>query len=142
VRANEHTLEFLLSFDGRLHWYAEGYFTKFEIKRIEPSPERPHGLRYSLTLHDPAGRRLVGFDNAHGISMAGSRYKKRPSVADHWHRTEDDPARPYRFRNAETLIEDFFAEVERVLVGHGVPVRVVRTTTKGARNDRVQDPEP
>jgi hypothetical protein len=66
MEAPEHTLEFLLSFDGRLHWYAEGYFVKFEIKRAAPSKERPHGLRYSLTLHGPGGKRLVGFDNAHG----------------------------------------------------------------------------
>lgn len=37
-----HTLEFLLAFDGRVHWYEQGYFTKFEIKRIEPTGERPH----------------------------------------------------------------------------------------------------
>ena len=43
MEAPEHTLEFLLSFDGRLHWYAEGYFVKFEIKRVAPSKERPHG---------------------------------------------------------------------------------------------------
>jgi hypothetical protein len=116
-----------------VHWYAEGYFTKFEIKLIGSSPERPHGLRYSLTPHGPGGRRLVGFDNAHGISMAGSRYRKRPSVADHWHRTEDDPGRPYRFRDAETLIEDFFTEVERVLIGDGVPVRVVHTNDERSK---------
>jgi len=29
---------------------------KFEIRRVEPTTERPHGLRYSLTLHDPKGK--------------------------------------------------------------------------------------
>ena len=33
----EHTLEFLLSFDGHIHWYAEGYCVKFEIRRVEPT---------------------------------------------------------------------------------------------------------
>jgi Family of unknown function (DUF6516) len=125
--APEHTLEFLLAFDGRMHWYAEGYFVKFEIKRVEPSKERPHGLRYSLTLHGPGGMRLIGFDNAHGVASAGSRYNKRQVAADHWHRTESDPGRPYRFRDAATLIDDFFNEVERVLSGLGISVRVIHT---------------
>jgi len=109
MEAPEHTLEFLLSFDGRLHWYAEGYFVKFEIKRAAPSKERPHGLRYSLTLHGPGGKRLVGFDNAHGVAAVGSRHGRRQPAADHWHRTETDPGRPYRFRDAATLIDVFSA---------------------------------
>jgi hypothetical protein len=52
--------------------------------------------------------RLVGFDNAHGVPATGSRFKRRPKTSDHWHRTEIDPGRPYRFKDAETLIDDFF----------------------------------
>jgi|SRR6185312_13430946 len=65
---DEHTLEFLLAFDGRIHHLEQGYWLKFEIKRIEPTPERPHGLRYSFTLHNADGKRLMGFDNAHGVA--------------------------------------------------------------------------
>lgn len=68
----EHTLEFLLAFDGRVHWLESGHWIKFEIRRVEPTPKRPHGLRYSFTLHDPQGQRLVGFDNAHGVSESGT----------------------------------------------------------------------
>jgi hypothetical protein len=127
-----HTIEFLLGFDGHIHWYAEGYFTKFEIKRVEPSPSRPHGLRYSLTLHAPDGPRLMGFDNAHGVPVSGSRFTKRQAEADHWHRTESDEGRPYVFTDAATLILDFFAEVERVLTERRVSTDVVETgqTTK------------
>jgi hypothetical protein len=32
------------------------------------TPERPHGLKYSLTLHAEDGARLLGFDNAHRIT--------------------------------------------------------------------------
>ena len=112
---DEHTLEFLLAFDGRRHWYKGGYCAKFEIKRARPTRQRPHGLRYSFTLHDPDGTRLVGFDNAHAVAAAGSRFKKRPAAVDHWHRTENDPGRPYGFKDAATLVEDFFDEIERVL---------------------------
>ena len=112
--AAEHTLEFLLAFDGRRHWYDGGYSLKFEIRRVAPTATRPHGLRYSFTLHDPKGKRLIGFDNAHALK-ARQRSRPRLPIADHWHRTEKDRGRPYVFRDAETLLDDFFAEVERVL---------------------------
>jgi hypothetical protein len=127
--SGEHTLEFLLAFDGHVNWYAEGYFTKFEIKRVAPTPERPHGLRYSLTLHAPGGARLIGFDNAH-TAVPRSRYAPRQIEADHWHRTKDDPGRPYQFKDAGALILAFFAEVERVLKGRGIPLDVVETQQK------------
>jgi hypothetical protein len=122
----EHTLEFLLAFDGRVHYYSEGYFVKFEIRRVLSTPERPHGLRYSFTLHDPGGKRLIGFDNAHSVAVVGSRFKSQPIVADYWHKTERDPGRPSTFEDAEKLIDDFFGEVERVLSERGIsPVVVV-----------------
>lgn len=129
-----YTLEFLLAFDGRLHWYDQGYFVKFEIKRVEATELRPHGLRYSFTLHAPEGERLMGFDNAHTVASAG-RYAKRQAEADHWHRTGDDAGRPYAFTDAATLIDDFFAEVERILTERGVSIDVVKdeTRSKGAK---------
>jgi hypothetical protein len=56
----DHTLEFLLAFDGRIHHLEEGYWIKFEIRRVRASRNRPHGLSYSFTLHAPDGARLVG----------------------------------------------------------------------------------
>jgi len=53
VPCDEHTLEFLLAFDGRIHHFDQGYWVKFEIRRSDPVPERPHGLRHALPLHDP-----------------------------------------------------------------------------------------
>jgi Family of unknown function (DUF6516) len=116
----DYGLEFLLAFDGRVHHLEEGYWLKFEIKRVEVTKKRPHGLSYSFTLHAPDGTRLVGFDNAHGVPARGSRFKTAPPASDHWHRTENDPGRPYAFKNAETLIDDFFDEVERVLGERGI----------------------
>ena len=121
----EHTLEFLLAFNGRIHRYPGGYWLKFEIAKATPSDARPHGLDYSFTLHDPDNRRLLGFDNAHTVPAKGSRFKKRSKSMDHWHRTETDAGRPYVFVNAEQLIDDFFDEVERVLSARGVPFDTV-----------------
>ncbi len=112
----EFGLEFLLAFDGRIRHLEEGYWIKFEIKRAKATKKRPHGLSYSFTLHAPDGSRLVGFDNAHAVPATESRFNRQPPARDHWYRTENDPRRPYEFKDAETLIEDFFNEVERVLL--------------------------
>ena len=133
-RTPEYGLEFLLAFDGRIHHLEEGYWIKFEIERVKATKERPHGLSYSFTLHGPDGTRLVGFDNAHGVPALGARFKRKPQASDHWHRTETDLGRPYQFKDAETLIDDFFDEVERVLNERGVDTTVVDVEdTRGTR---------
>jgi hypothetical protein len=121
----DHSLEFLLAFDGLIHHLEEGYWIKFEIENVKATEARPHGLTYSFTLHAPDGTRLIGFDNAHGVSPPGSRFKKRPPAADHWHRTDDDPGRPYTFKDVGTLLDDFFDEVERVLAERGIGMTVL-----------------
>lgn len=57
---------------------------------------------------------------------ASARFKKRPVLSDHWHRTETDEGRPYTFVSADQLLEDFFREVSRMLAEHGVTDFVVR----------------
>lgn len=124
-RTPDHGLDFLLAFNGRIHHLEKGYWLKFEIARVAARPDRPHGLSYSFTLHAPDGRRLVGFDNAHDVPPTGSRFKQRGTMHDHWRRSEQDPGRPYRFKDAETVIDDFFDAVERALTERGVPLRVI-----------------
>jgi hypothetical protein len=119
-RHQDHTLEFLLAFDGRTHWLDQGYCLRFKIRRVPPTPSRPHGLQYSFTLHDANGNRVVGFDNAHGVAAGGSRRKARPQSTDHWHRERGDKGRPYLFESADKLLADFFAEVNRVLAERGI----------------------
>lgn len=62
----------------------------------------------------------------------GSRYKTRQRARDHWHRTEGDSGRPYQFVNVETLLDDFFSEVERVLQERGVGTTVVAIEEKNS----------
>ena len=120
----EHSLEFLLGYDGREHVLADGYFLRFEVKQVQKSERVPHGLSYSFTLHGPDSKRLLGFDNAHAVRARGNRFLARPVAADHWHRTHDDKGRPYRFESAEKLVADFFGEVERRLDKLDVPFEV------------------
>ena len=45
-----------------------GHWVRFVVTQAPVSPEKPHGIDYSLTLHGPDGERLVGFDNAHPVA--------------------------------------------------------------------------
>jgi Family of unknown function (DUF6516) len=135
VVSDEHTLEFLLAFDGRVHHLERGYWVKFEIGRVKPTAERPHGLSYSFTLHDADGNRLVGFDNAHRVPSLASGYSRAKVENDHWRRTGDDPGRPYVFTTADQLLADFFAEARRVLNDHGISDEVMGTSESQRKDE-------
>ena len=94
--ANDHTLDFLLDLDGIEYAIgARGHWVRFVVKQVPASPGRPHGLVYSLTLHDPQGHRLVGFDIAHGQREGSGPGVRRPQTLDHRHRLRR--IRPYEF---------------------------------------------
>jgi Family of unknown function (DUF6516) len=86
-----------------------GHWVRFVVTRVPASPEKPHGIDYSLTLHGPDGDRLVGFDNAHPV---GGR------THDHRHRLRT--IRAYECRDAATLLADFWSTVDAVLRERGV----------------------
>ena len=120
----DHGLELLLAYDGRVEYLPGGYSLKFVIRADAPTAERPHGLRYAFTLHDPSHRRILGFDNAHGVKPLG-RSKRRLSTHDHWHRDAADKGRPYAFTDAATLLSDFYTEAERLLRSRGIMLDVI-----------------
>jgi hypothetical protein len=54
-------IDTLLDLDGIVIEQLGGYWAKFEVKKlIDSTEERPHGIRYSLTLHDRYGSRILG----------------------------------------------------------------------------------
>lgn len=118
-RGYDPGLQALLDLDGQVFVIdARGdYWVKFVVRRVSSSPERPHGLDYSVTLHDSAGRRLVGFDNAHPVRGSTGASGRRRRTGDHRHRLRT--VRPYVFRGAAALLEDFWTEVDRVLKDRG-----------------------
>lgn len=73
---------------------------------------------------------MLGFDNAHAVSALG-RNGKRPSPYDHWHRSWNDPGRPYHFVDAATLVKDFFSAVGRFLKTHDLDLTVVGESPLG-----------
>ena len=70
-------------------------------------------MSYTLTLHDPTGRRVFGIDNAHVIRSTRGPAGRSSAARDHLHRRES--VRPYAYRDADTLMDDFWREVEAIL---------------------------
>ena len=91
---------------------ATGYWVRFVVHHVPVTEQKPHGLDYSLTMHAPDGKRLVGFDNAHPVE--GKR------VVDHDHKHRLQTVKPYAYRDAASLVADFWAEVEAVMREKGV----------------------
>lgn len=110
-------LDTLLDLDGHLIDQGDGYWVKIEVRRLSRiTKERPHGIRYSLTLHGPDGQRIIGYDNAHAIiPIKGNEYAGDRTFYDHRHRAIDDRGSPYQFSDAYQLLRDFFEDVDRVL---------------------------
>ena len=111
-------LDTLLELHGETMFVDDiGHWVKFVVVQTEATPERPHGLSYSLTLHAPDGARLVGFDNAHpGRERRGPGRRQR-APHDHLHRLRT--IRPYEYKDAAALLEDFWREVDQVLGEEG-----------------------
>lgn len=102
----------LLALNGD-HYFVDdkGEFeVRFTVKSVAVMPQRPHGLKYSLVLLNSKNERVVCFDNAHSIRQGSGPGKKRAKQDDHKH--IGDRVIPYKFKDAITLIEDFWAEVE------------------------------
>ena len=107
-------LDTLLDLHGETLFVDEaGHWVKFMAVRTDVTAERPHGLSYSLTLHAPDGTRLVGFDNAHPVRERRGPGTRRRWQHDHRHRLRT--IRAYEYRDAATLLEDFWTEVDGVL---------------------------
>ena len=92
-----------------------GHWVALRVKRVPVSAAKPHGIDYSLALIGPKDERLVCYDNAHPVRTG----RKKPKARDHRH--VRDRARPYAYSDAETLMRDFWTDVERILKEEGVP---------------------
>jgi len=89
------------------------FWVKFEVKQAPATAEKPHGLDYSLTLHDGESERLLGFDNAHSIREGSGPGARTRIEYDHKHK--GDRVRFYVYEDAATLLADFWTEVDFIL---------------------------
>ncbi len=111
-------IEYLLCLHGSILDQNDGYWVKIKAWEITPGEQIPHGIRYSLTLHDPSGDRLLGFDNAHPVAdpSKGKYVPDRKLIEwDHEHRLGKEHIYPYEFETAEKLLSDFWTEVDGAL---------------------------
>lgn len=104
----------LLELDGEIFPMDSGYWTKIEAKLVTSNAHIPHGIKYSLTLHDRNNIRILGYDNAHGIKPKRKKYGAKRTVWDHKH--ERKIVEPYEFETPAQLLEDFWINVEKILI--------------------------
>lgn len=107
-------LDNLLAMDGLRLNIEDEYWVKINASLVEQTQERPHGIKYSLSLHDGNNQRLMGFDNAHAVQVSRG-FKGRRFVYDHQHRSIRDTGVEYHFQSPGQLLIDFWDEVENVL---------------------------
>ena len=112
---NDKDLETLLDLDGFIIEQIEGCWVKFEVRRVPKSITIPHGVRYSLTLHNRHGERMMGFDNAHAVKIKNKSKFQGRKTFDHRHRHTKDEGIPYEFIDAHQLIKYFWREVDKIL---------------------------
>lgn len=112
---HDPSLDTLVDLDGQVLVVDPegGYWVRFVVTRVPVSSEKPHGLDYSLTLHGPDGERLGGFDNAHPVAS-----QEYGEPQDHRHRLRT--IMPYEYRDAASLLTDFWIMVDSVLREKGI----------------------
>jgi YD repeat-containing protein len=116
----DRSLETLLLLDGERFFVDDsGFFVvEFKVKKVRATPEKPHGLDYSLVLIGPGGERLVGYDNAHPVRRSRGPAGKGQGQRDHRHAGER--VRRYEYTDAGQLLADFWGDVDKALKQRGV----------------------
>jgi len=96
-----------------------GYWVKFTAYRIPVNKHIPHGIKYSLTLHDRHNQRIIGYDNAHGVNFPQKKkFSGRRDIWDHKHKMTITTG--YEFESAYQLLDDFWKDVNAFLKTGGV----------------------
>ena len=96
------------------------WWVKIEVREVDPCDAIPHGIRYSLTLHDHHNHRVFGMDNAHAPPKPKrKRYAARRLEWDHTHQNQNDKGTVYEFDSAEQLLIDFWDGVNATLKAYG-----------------------
>jgi hypothetical protein len=112
VRSRTDDISTLLELHDQIIDQADGYWIKIQAWQVEACARIPHGIRYSLTLHEPYGKRILGYDNAHCVKPPKKfKYAGDRLPYDHKHRHSQDKGVPYEFRDAYQLLVDFFRKL-------------------------------
>lgn len=90
-----------------------GFWTKFEAYEVDISEQIPHGIKYSLTLHNHLNVRIFGIDNAHGFKPKKKKFGAKIVTWDHKH--QQKTIVNYEFETAGQLLEDFWDGVNNTI---------------------------
>jgi hypothetical protein len=125
-------IERLIAYDRRRYWLENGWSMRLRARRVEVTKGRPDGVKYSLTLHDQGGRRLLGFDNAHGLP--------RVDAFDHQHGFRNTKKmRPYSYVDGDSLLADFFQKAKAACESEGVAFDIVMQDLDEEADDDAND---
>jgi len=114
MKPENYGIDCLLALDGEIIEQLNGFWVKIDAKSVEVSLGRPHGVKYSLSLHSESGNRVLGFDNAHPISEGRGYHHRYIIEYDHEHKMMGKIV-PYEYHNAEQLMVDFWTEVDKAI---------------------------
>ena len=106
-------LDYLLDLDGEIFPLDDGHWARIQVQSIRQDRRRPHGIKYSLTLHDSSNHRVLGYDNAHAFKPSGHGFGKMRESWDHVHQA--GRVKPYRFSSPARLLVDFWKDVNEYL---------------------------
>lgn len=128
------SLERLLAYDRRRYWLVNGWSVWFRIRPIQSSLGKPYGIKYSFTLHDIDGNRILAYDNAHRIP--------RRTEHDHWHQFRNIGKRaPYEFVDGDKLLADFFEAVRNACKIENVSFEICNEDLIGTDEEPDDDQE-
>ena len=108
-------LDLLLEAQTDQFWVSNDYWIKVEVQQVVPSEQRPHGIRYTMTLHDKYNQRVMGYDNAHAVQPKRKKYAGKLRTWDHKHPSKTPTTIHYEFVSAFQLLEDFYRDVNQIV---------------------------
>jgi hypothetical protein len=114
VKPKDFVTDSLLALNGDRYFIDDkgDFEVIFKVISVAVTPERPHGLKYTLVLIDAKGERVICFDNAHAVSLGPGPGKKLSRLYDHKH--IGNKVFPYTFEDAYSLVADFWKEVDKL----------------------------
>lgn len=116
IMRRDPSLDVLLELNGTIYYEENGYWHKIEAKLVKVTPQRPHGISYNLSLHDNHNQRIFGMDNAHAVnSDRKTGFSGRIIEYDHIHTSMNNKGKPYQFKSAEQLLNDFYKQINKIL---------------------------
>jgi hypothetical protein len=113
MKHEDPCLEVLLDLNGMIYYYESGCWIKYEVRKVAPRPEIPHGIRYSLTLHSSDRLRIFGIDNAHSLVPLRKIFAARKVTWDHRHQRE--MVLPFDFESVDQLLDEFEQGIDAAL---------------------------